>query len=301
MQDHYFNLGYKSTNVRYKSLRQRATFRFLNWSYGLAPGWTKRITERLFFSPRRYTANAQEKAVLAGGRAFEFRVHDKTIRGWRWGRGPSVLLLHGWNGRGIQFHRFVEPLVNAGFTAVAVDGPAHGESTGRITSYFEFTDTLRALLSRNGQFRIAGIIAHSFGAAAAINALEKERLAIKTVCIAPVLKLRELLFRAFDRFGIPRRLYLALLREFEECFGYRLAEDNPHQLVKALPGTLLMIHDVDDRTASYEDTLRVAQHNDHVDLWSPNGLGHSGVLRDAAVIDRCMAYLTTDARPASQK
>ena len=246
---------------------------------------------RLFFSPRRYRTNDHEEEILATGRPFQLKVHDKTLQGWRWGKGPGIVMIHGWNGRGIQFHRFIEPLVNAGYSAIAIDGPAHGASTGRITSYFEFTDTMRMLLSRRRQFGIEGIIAHSFGAAATINALVKERTAIKTVCIAPVLKLQELLFHAFDQYGIPQRLYTSLIREFENHFGYRLAEDNPHRLVKDLPGSVLMVHDVDDHTAPYRDTLQAVRHHDRIGLWSSNGLGHSGILRDAEVIDRCVAFL----------
>ena len=249
------------------------------------------MTLRLFFSPRRYRTNGPEEEILATGRPFQLKVHDKTLQGWRWGRGPGVVMIHGWNGRGIQFRRFIEPVVNAGYTAIVIDGPAHGASTGRITSYFEFTDTMRLLLSQRRQLEIQGIIAHSFGAAATINALVKEQVAIKTVCIAPVLKLQELIFHAFEQYGIPQQIYSSLIREFENQFGYRLAEDNPHRLIKDLPGNVLMVHDADDRTAPYRNTLQAVRHHDRIGLWSTNGLGHSGILRDLEVIDRCVAFL----------
>ena len=293
MRDYYFNSNVNSTNVRLKKIQQRATYGVLSGLWTLAPGWTQWITMRLFFSPRRYRTKVREEAILATGDPFQFRVHDKTIQGWSWGAGPAMLLVHGWNGRGIQFHRFIEPLVAAGYTALAIDGPAHGASTGRITSYFEFTDTVRVLLADQRRFKIEGIIAHSFGAAAAINALTKEKMALHTVCIAPILKLRELLHNAFDQFGIPRRLYGTLVKEFESRFGYQLAEDNPHRLVKDLPGNILIVHDSEDRTAPYGDSQQAARQYDHVALWSSNGLGHSGVLRSPEVIERCVAHLVS--------
>ncbi|MBV9445637.1 MAG: alpha/beta fold hydrolase [Streptosporangiaceae bacterium] len=45
-----------------------------------------------------------------------------------WGAGPVVYLLHGWGGYRGQFGAFVAPLTSAGFRAVAVDVPGHGES-----------------------------------------------------------------------------------------------------------------------------------------------------------------------------
>ena len=301
MQDLYFNLDTKSTNVRNKNMRQKASTWILNLLFAVAPGWTRKMTLRLFFSPRRYRTNGREEEVLATGRPFQLKVHEKTLQGWRWGEGPGVVMMHGWNGRGVQFHRFIEPLVNAGYTAIVIDGPAHGASTGRLTSYFEFTDTMRMLMRQSRQLEIEGIIAHSFGAAATINALVKEQMAIKTICIAPVLKLQELLFHAFEQYGIPQRLYLSLIREFEDHFGYRLAEDNPHRLIKNLPGNVLMVHDVDDRTAPYRDTLQAVRHHDRIGLWSSSGLGHSGILRDLEVVDRSVAFLNNKTADSNAK
>jgi alpha-beta hydrolase superfamily lysophospholipase len=95
-----------------------------------------------------------------------------------------------WSGRGIQFHRFIEPLVKAGYTAIAFDGPAHGSSDGRNTSYFEFTDVVRAFFDPELGLHIRGVVAHSFGAAAAINGLARQTDSPETVLIAPALMLR---------------------------------------------------------------------------------------------------------------
>ena len=51
-----------------------------------------------------------------------------------WGAGPSVLLVHGWEGRGAQLGALVDPLVAAGYRVVALDGPAHGDSPGRLST-----------------------------------------------------------------------------------------------------------------------------------------------------------------------
>ena len=50
---------------------------------------------------------------------------------WRWGQGPVVLLVHGFEGNRAQFASFVEALVELGFTAVALDVPTYGESAMR--------------------------------------------------------------------------------------------------------------------------------------------------------------------------
>lgn len=291
MSDLYFNVEANSTNVRDKKTREIIISWPLRLMSFLAPGLTRQAALRLFFSPRRYQPSAEERTTLQQGRSFQFRVHDKILHGWRWGDGPKVLLFHGWNGSGIQLRRFIAPLVAAGFTAVAVDGPAHGASSGKVTSYFEFTDVLRKIVTDRDNFKTEGIIAHSFGAAAAINALVKEQTAIKTVCIAPVLRLQELIYHAFNQYGIPPWYYLRLIQDFEQQYGYQLEADNPHLLLEDFPGPLLIVHDVDDRTVPHRDSAGPAKRLRHVELWSSRGLGHSRVLQDRQVIHRCVEHI----------
>lgn len=291
MKEVYFNTHKISTNVRTGWIRQSVTHALFKFAWRWIPGLTRWLALRLFFAPSGYPTSSVEKACLKQGRPFQIQVNDKTIQGWKWGNGPAVLLVHGWNGRGIQFHGFIPPLVQAGYTAISIDGPAHGASTGRITSYFEFTDTVRSLLSENRNLGITGIIAHSFGAAAVINAMAKEGLALNMVWIAPVLRLRELLFNTLDQYGIPRSIYTSLIGEFETRFGYHLKSDNPCRLVAGLSGSAMIVHDVKDRTAPFEASDEQARKHDNISLHATNGLGHRKIMTDAKVIHRCVAFL----------
>jgi len=50
---------------------------------------------------------------------------------WRWGEGPAVLLVHGFEGNRAQFAAIIEALVERGFAAVALDVPAHRRPSSR--------------------------------------------------------------------------------------------------------------------------------------------------------------------------
>ncbi len=300
MNDHYFNRFHDSTNVRVLRVRQRLVHAVLQFCEFVAPRLTGWLTLCLFFSPAAYRANTEEKDCLKQGRPFQVQVHDKTVQAWRWGRGPAILMVHGWSGRGVQFHRFVAPLVQAGYTVVAIDGPAHGASSGRITSYFEFTDTIRTFLTTDLDFNIQGIIGHSFGASAAINALAKEGLFVNAVCIAPVLKLRDLLLYSFRRFGIPQTLVARLIGKFEQRFGYHLEADDPHLLIGDLKGPVLIVHDQQDRTAAFGDSIYQAQMHGHINILATRGLGHRRILTDPAVVQACLEHMDQAKRPIIQ-
>lgn len=285
MSNAYFKTQQASTNVRFNWLRQASVRSLLSLAWYWAPGMTQRLLGRIFSTPLAYKTNAAEIACLAQARSFQVPVNGNQIKAWKWGRGPGVLMLHGWNGRGIQFQGFIEPLVAAGYTAIALDGPAHGESGGRNTNYFDFSDTARAFLAPGLGLEIRAVIGHSFGAAAFINALAKERLAVPAFFIAPVLRLRELFVGAARQLGVPAKVTEQMIETLEAQYDYNLIEDNPIRVLQQLCVPILIAHDTQDHTISIDDSEQQARVHDTVDLLATHGLGHRRILSDPAVIE----------------
>jgi hypothetical protein len=83
MSEYYFKIQAISTNVRVYSPRQQLMTVCLRMLRYLAPQWTNRLILRLFFSPRRYPATAEEAARLARGEPFVWTV---WISRWRPGK-----------------------------------------------------------------------------------------------------------------------------------------------------------------------------------------------------------------------
>jgi len=266
----------------------RQFFKVLSFS---APRLTELLVEKLFFTPGAYIPSAEERRRLAQGEPFHVRVHGRWIRGWRWGAGPGVLLVHGWSGRGIQLHRYIDPLVRAGRAAVAIDGPAHGESEGRHTSYFEFTDVIRTLIAPESRLDIQGIVAHSFGAAAAVNALAHQKAAMKTVLLAPALRLRKTLFTALEQHGIPPRVFGKIISAYESRFGYSLERDDPQRLLGDMRFPVLVVHDRNDPVIPHADSEALCRSLGQVTLKTTAGLGHRKIMSDPGVVHAGVSHL----------
>jgi hypothetical protein len=280
-----------STNVRYKKAKQRGTHFLLTALWRLAPNMTKDFLLKRFFKPMSYALTPLERQYLENGTSFHIHVHEKKIRCWKWGRGPAILFVHGWNGRGVNFAYFFKALIDAGYSVIAYDAPAHGESDGQVTNYFELSDTVRAFFDPSLGFNIQGIIAYSIGASAAINCISKEKPSIDTVLIAPALKLKELLFNAFNQHGVPKIVYQSLVAELEKFYGYDVHQDNPYVLAKTIASKMLIVHDKDDLTIPYMDSKILSEKTDNVDLHTTKGLGHKLILRDKAVVDFITRYI----------
>ena len=63
------------------------------------------------------------RAVLDRGTPFQVEVEGRRIVGWSWGEGPAVYLVHGWGSRGGRLTAYAQPVVQAGFRAIAFEGP----------------------------------------------------------------------------------------------------------------------------------------------------------------------------------
>ncbi len=281
----------QSTNVRYIKAGQKAMHVLLTGLWHLAPRATKKIILKRFFKPKTYDLTPLEKEYLENGTSFHIYVHGKKIQCWKWGIGPGLLFVHGWNGRGINFTYFFKSFIDAGFSVITYDAPAHGESEGQVTNYFELTDTVRSFLDPSHGLNIQGIIAYSIGASAAINCISKDKPSIDAVLIAPALKLKEILFNAFNYHGVPEIVYRNLVGEMERFYGYDVHQDNPYVLAKIIPSKMLIVHDMDDRTIPYRDSKILSEKTDNVFLHTTQGLGHKRILRDKEVVDVVKAYI----------
>lgn len=291
MTKKYDRMKLPSTNVRYIKAKQKAAHAFLTALWRLAPRITKSIILSRFFKPRSYDLTPLEKQFLHSSTPFHIHVHGKKIRCWKWGSGPAILFVHGWNGRGVNFAYFFKPFIDAGYSIVTYDAPAHGKSEGHVTNYFELSDTVRSFLNPSRGFNIQGIIAYSIGASAVINCISKDKPSVDVVLIAPALRLKELLFCAFNHHGIPEAVYGSLVSELEAHYGYDVHKDNPDVLARTITSKMLIVHDTDDRTIPYTDTKILSDNSNNVFLHTTKGLGHKRILRDSAVVEVITGYI----------
>lgn len=280
-----------STNVREKGLKQKIFYYLLKIVWMIWPVMIEKLVLRLFFSPMDYRLNKSEASLLNQARSFNIKVNHKNIKCWKWGQGPVVILAHGWNGRGVQFQSLINLLINENYSVVTYDAPGHGESDGKTSNYFEFTDTLRILWRSLKNEDVVAVIGHSLGAGAVINFVDKEQFYKKVILIAPALKLRELLFQTFERFNVPKIVYLNLVQNLEFVHGYNIFSDNPIQLIRNLKNEVLILHDENDKAVPYSETQLASELSEKITLHATVGLGHKRILTDKSTMATVLTYL----------
>jgi len=278
----------KSTNVRATLWLTRAALAVLSW---ISTAWAARCAEALFFTPPR--PRKSRAALPAGAQRLDVQTRYGRVAAWSWGSGPVVYLVHGWGGRAEQLGAFVAPLVGRGFRVIAMDGPGHGESSGRRTSGVEIGRALAEVAAQCGPAR--GVIAHSLGAAAATFAV-REGLAVERLAfVGPPADPLTWVARFGRQLGLGAAVMAEMRRHSERRIQARW-DDLPLVPLRGLPNPppLLVVHDRDDREVRSADGAAIAAAWPGARLLETEGLGHRRVLRDPAVVGTVAAFLAGD-------
>lgn len=278
-----------STNVRSKKRAPWPIRAGLAAAHRVAPDLGARWGESLFLTPPRHRAPHREQTVLREGTAFDVPFAGGQLRAWRWGEGRTVLLVHGWGGRGGQMTPFVAPLRAAGFSVVAFDGPAHGGSHGRIASVPLFAKAVHAVAAHVASVR--GLVAHSMGAAGSAVALAEGLRVDASVFVGPPRNPAHFFQEFADALGLSAIQGRNVRRRIEERLGVPFDEFDLPRFAGVLDVPLLVIHDEDDKEVPWAHGEAVAQAWPGAELLTTAGLGHRRVLRDAAVHARTVAFL----------
>lgn len=301
-----------SSSSNSTTVRSQTTVRLaraaLQAAYIVSEDFGAGLAERLFTSPRRFPRPGRERAVLAGGRPFAVEValraprwagQTRRIAAWRWGQGPSVLLVHGWEGRGAQLGAFVPPLVAAGLSVIAFDAPGHGDSPGHRAYLTDLADAVLDVAAASGP--VHATISHSFGAAAVLLAHGRGGLdAARNVMIAPNVVLEDSVRRFAQTIGLDEADRAGLEQRLAASTGLALAALRLERLVAARDAALLVVHDREDREVPLAQGEALAAAWPAARLHATGGLGHRRILRDPDVVARAVELVRAGvAAPAS--
>lgn len=263
----------------------------------VAPELARRWAQRLFTTPPRHPAPPAERAVLRRGRPFNFISGGLRLRAWCWGEGPSILLAHGWGGRGGQLHAFVEPLLDEGYSVLAFDAPGHGQSEGHTASVPLFARAMLDLADLRGPFH--AVIGHSFGGATTTYALSHGLSASRAVLIAAPTSPEGFYRDLLAALGFDANRQETCLRAMERDYGLHLAEIHGPTCAKAIRVPGLVIHDARDREVPFSHGEAYAAAWPDAHLIRTEGLGHRRILRDEGVLAHTTAFLRDGATLAA--
>ncbi|HEU5039885.1 MAG TPA: alpha/beta hydrolase [Gemmatimonadales bacterium] len=260
----------------------------------VAPGVAARWAETIFRTPPRHDTRGAEEAFIASGRGFSVEWQGQRLAAWEWGKGPTVVLVHGWGSRAGRLAAAAGALVEAGFRVVLYDGPAHGVSTGRFASLPEFARALGTVAGAVAP--VYGLVGHSLGGAAISLALKWGLAAERVVLIAPPSDVVVFSHAFAEHVGLPRRAHDMMRRNLETRLDMRWDEIHIPTLARGLRTPVLVAHDRDDPDVPYAHAEEIVEAWPDARLLTTSGLGHRAILRDPAVVRATVEFLREGVR-----
>jgi pimeloyl-ACP methyl ester carboxylesterase len=236
-----------------------------------------------FLTPRRTIRSTSD----LGGAPVLLPFGDSALPAASFGQGPTVLLVHGWEGSRADMVPLAKALAATGHRAVVFDMPAHGQAGGDTASIPVFADALRAAARALGP--IEAVVAHSVGAAATILALSQERFTDRVVLIGTPARYRDFA-RAFARGAGLGEMGTASMLAALGRQGLDLSAIDGPVLARRLGGVdALFLHAPDDRVVSINDARQTAAAWPGARFSEVGNLGHVRLLSDS-----CLAAQVTD-------
>ena len=247
------------------------------------------LAGRMLRPRRRKPHNYSDR--LRGATSLKINAECGMVNASLWGKGArTMLLMHGWEGDRSDFSELAPALVEAGFAVVAVEAPAHGDSALRDTDVHAMAEALSAVADHIGP--VYGVIAHSLGAAAAVQLLSGGRhMAARLVLLAPGGELACEVRRLGQTLALSDRCVAALNARLEQHYGMPVDMCSTSRLARMLQVPALVIHDRDDQVVPFLEGSQVARSLPGARFFATEGLGHRRLLRDpgviAATVDFC--------------
>jgi pimeloyl-ACP methyl ester carboxylesterase len=272
---------------------------FLLRTYGrIAPERFQKRFVQNFLKPKRPLLVARERPDLpppdesmriavGGGIGL---VSDTWVQAWRWGEGPAVLVVHGWEDDHHCFDAIIAALVKRGQAVVAFDLPAHGKSGGTQSTIPLAAQAVAGVAQALGPVR--AVAGHSLGGAAMTFAiaegwLEVERVAVIAAPTGPTYMLTALA----KRLGMNEARKEKLFEELKRVVGYRPEEIELMPRVAKLDIPALIVHSKDDAMVRFVTGEKWAANWPGAQLLALENLGHRRLLFDPATAGKIAEFL----------
>lgn len=244
----------------------------------------------LFTRPRRHPLTETEATLLADAAHSFVHYRGEKLALWSWGRGPVVLLVHGWEGRGSHFQFFVSPLRSKGFRVVAMDCPAHGESSGTTSSVPDFAGAVIGVGNALGD--IAAVVGHSAGSAASVYAFTQGLQPRCSVHLSGPCSFERGVERFASFVALTGTDRAEFRRRVEAFIGMSLSETDLAKL--RLPDRpALLLHDPADKEVSFSEAELLVAAWPSATLQAVSDVGHRRILQSDVAVELTARFIST--------
>lgn len=249
---------------------------YINFLSFVRPAKASKVAYKYFSEPRtgRLTPkNLPDILKEAKQETLNFQEHRFQTYTWS-GNENIILLVHGWESNASRWEQFIPYLKKTGSTIIALDAPAHGQSSGTEFNVPRYAEFINVAVQ---QFHPTNIIGHSIGGAACVyyqSHYSHEKVRKMVVLGAP--SDVKILIRNFGLIlSLNSKTTTMLENHFIEKFKFPLDEISGKHLAKTISIKGMIAHDLDDDVVAFAESEKIAGSWKNAVFIQTKGLGHS--------------------------
>lgn len=233
------------------------------------------LSYALFSQPRIGRLNKSSlPKVLQNTETETFHHNEHHFQTYIWkGNETKILLVHGWESNSARWKKTLPHLQKSGSTIIAIDAPAHGQSSGK-----EFNVPLYAQFINKAveKYQPTIIIGHSIGGAACVyhQYLFPNTSINKMVILGAPSDLKTLMDNYVSMLSLNSKISSLLENRFLTNFNFKVEDFSGKKFASNINVPGLIAHDISDKVVAFEEGKKIASKWKNSQFIETNGLGH---------------------------
>jgi pimeloyl-ACP methyl ester carboxylesterase len=260
----------------------------------LVPDWTNSKIDNMLFVHN--AKGAKTPRLPRGISASDLKTGDGNIKVYEIGRGPAVVLVHGWGGGGHQFFPLMRGLAQCGFRAVAFDHLGHGHSERKPATLHQTIATTNQLLDkvRHSADGLYAVVGHSTGCiaiAAARNALVRD---LPLFLISPVFNYKQFFLRKLVGLGQHAEVVKKYANGFARAYRSEFQKLELARNLDKYGDYTLIAHDESDSESAVADSIAFCSRYPLTKLLVTKNYDHAMIISSESVWHALKSHLNYD-------
>lgn len=266
---------------------------YINFLFLLHPKKAIELSYTLFTNPRKGKITKDYIPwILKNAHTEQIQHNDEYFQTYVWkGNAIKILLVHGWESNSARWKKMLPQLKKSGATIIALDAPAHGQSSGKEFNVSKHTDFIKKVVDLH---QPSIIIGHSIGGASCLyhQYLYPKSSIKKMVILGAPSDLKTLIEHYFNLLSISSKLYPHLKNRYIQNFKEPMIDFSLAEVCKLIDIEGIIAHDINDAVVSYKEGEKIANAWAKGRFITTNHLGHA--MHDATLYLEIYNFLFPD-------
>lgn len=218
---------------------------------------------------------------------LEYKNHHFQTYIWE-GNENVLLLVHGWESNSSRWKKTLPYLQKSGSTIIALDAPAHGQSSGKEFNVPLYTEFINIAVKK---YKPNIIIGHSIGGAACVyhQYLFPNSSIQKMVILGAPSDLKTLIDNYIQMLSLNSKIFTLLENRYLEIFNFKLEDFSGRIFASTISIPGIIAHDKSDKVVSFSEGKKIASSWKKARFIETENLGHS--MNDADLYKEITEFL----------